>query len=159
MQFKSPPGLHELANYIKLDDYLKEITFSLLMLLGLWIYYHRGINIWLLISVCSLFAYFWTYYRWYDDIIILIPIITLFRMTKAIHFSEKTKLLSGLLLVISIILSIAPGGHYLFPGPFDDLYIYSQFIAWISVFAFLLKISLNERARVTYKESVGLEIA
>jgi hypothetical protein len=57
---------------------------SLFVLLGsgAWVYRHRTIDIWLLIGVVALVARFWTYHRWYDDLILLLPLVTLCRLAK-----------------------------------------------------------------------------
>ena len=53
-----------------------------LFALGVWTYYHRSGDIWVLISVAGLVARFWTYHGWYDDLLILPSLITLFRIVK-----------------------------------------------------------------------------
>jgi hypothetical protein len=38
--------------------------------------------LWLLLGVTALVARFWTYHRWYDDLLILLPMIALFRIAQ-----------------------------------------------------------------------------
>jgi len=58
------------------------LTLVLLGALGIWVYRHRNLEIWLLLGVCGVIARLWTYHRVYDDILILLPTIATFRIYK-----------------------------------------------------------------------------
>ncbi|MCI0627900.1 MAG: DUF2029 domain-containing protein [Acidobacteria bacterium] len=57
---------------------------SLLVLgaLGVWVYRHRRIDLWLLLAVSAVVARIWTYHRLYNDLLILFPMIACFRIAK-----------------------------------------------------------------------------
>ena len=119
-----------------LGDYTLPAMFFVLLALGLWTYHYRHVDLWLLLGVSSLVARFWTYHRWYDDLLILLPIIALFRLSK--RDASINGQLAGALLGITLLASIAPGGLYLFPEPWNTRYVNGQVIVWGVVLIFLL---------------------
>ena len=138
-------GLESLASYASL--------FALL-LLGAWIRLNRKADIWLIISVTAIIARLWTYHAWYDDLLIAPAIITLFRITKT---TSLTGYLPGLFKVItyaSILLMLAPGGHYLLPTPFKDLYIAAQALTWVILLVILAWLA-HKRIAPAGNEAVG----
>jgi len=54
----------------------------LLVLLGLWIRWHRRSDPWLLFGVTAIVARLWTDHQLFDDLLILVPLVTLFRLLK-----------------------------------------------------------------------------
>jgi hypothetical protein len=86
-------------------------------------------------------ARLWTYHGWYDDLLILLPMIALFRWIKQREEVDGYTLLAGALLGTTLVVTIAPGGVYLLPEPFKTLYIGLQALVWITDLAFLLSIA------------------
>jgi hypothetical protein len=123
---------------------------SLLMLagLGVWVFFNRKADLWLLIGVSAIFARFWTYHRWYNDLLLLLPLISLYRLTRHNESSDMVKVTAGTLFAICLILSIAPGGLYLFPYPFNLTYVYVQIAVWVTVLIFLIAQAFQDRQRV-----------
>ena len=109
----------------------------LLTALGLWTYLHRHVDCWLLLGVTALAARLWTYHRWYDDLLILLPMVALFRITKT-GPSDGSDILAGVLLAVSVLAMLAPGGLYLFPSPWNTIYLSVQVFVWLAVLFFLL---------------------
>lgn len=96
-------------------------------------------------GVTALVTRFWTYHQWYDDLLILLPMITLFRIIKRGEPSNGDDVMAGMLLAITMLLMIAPGGLYLFPPPWNRVYVQVQVFVWILVFIFLLYFAQQER--------------
>ncbi len=113
---------------------------------GLWAYRHRHGSPWLLMSVAALVSRFWMYHRWYDDLILLVPMVALFQISHRGPYPDGRDVVAGVLLGLTILLSLAPGGRYLFPAPWDDLYAAGQLVAWGAVSLFLLGQARYERA-------------
>ncbi|MGH7960322.1 MAG: hypothetical protein ACRERD_00665, partial [Candidatus Binatia bacterium] len=113
---------------------------SLLVLgaLGVWIYYHRRVDFWLLLGVTALVALFWAYHGWYDDLLMLLPIVALFRIAKQSASTDRGGVVAGALLALTLLTTLAPGGSYLLPQPWNILYGTGQIIVWTMVFIFLL---------------------
>lgn len=128
-----------------LENHLLPAMFVVLLALGWWTYSHRHVDLWLLLGVSGLVARFWAYHRWYDDLLILLPMIALFRLTKRGAFVDGVKVLAGALLGITMLASIAPGGLYLLPAPWNKLYMDGQVIVWGVVLVFLLNRAWREK--------------
>jgi hypothetical protein len=75
-------NLHSWLGALGLEAWNIPASLLLLLTLGVWIYCHRHNDLWLLLGVTALVARFWTYHGWYDDLIILLPMMALFRMAE-----------------------------------------------------------------------------
>lgn len=128
-----------------LEEYILPAMFLVLMALGFWTYYCRHVDLWLLLGVAGLVARFWAYHRWYDDLLILLPMVALFRLTRRGSLVDGVKVLAGALLGITMLASIAPGGLYLLPAPWNTLYVDGQVIVWGVVLVFLLNRAWREK--------------
>jgi len=128
-----------------LDDYLLPAMFLVLLALGCWTYSHRHVDLWLLLGVSGLAARFWVYHRWYDDLLILLPMVALFRIVKQGSSSDRIKVSAGMLLGISMLASMAPGGLYLLPPPWNMLYVDGQIVVWLVMLVFLLDRAWREK--------------
>jgi len=109
------------------------VSMALLLLLGTWTYWHRDADLWVLIGVAGIVARLWTYHGWYDDLLILPAMISLFRSVKKDH-----DLLAFGLLGITLAVMTAPGMQYLLPPPYKDVGLGFQVLVWFALLAFLL---------------------
>ncbi len=120
---------------------------SLLLLcsLGLWVCLHRRVDPWILIGTTGIVARLWTYHGWYDDLLILLPMIALIRTVKLQAGADVHAVTAGVLLGATLAVSIAPGGLFLLPPPFSSYYVGLQTLIWISDLAFLLVVARRDR--------------
>jgi hypothetical protein len=88
--------------------------------------------------VTAYVARFWAYHRWYDDALILLPMVTLFRIAKQGPTDFGGDIVAGFLLGITLLAVLAPGGLFLFPPPWDMWYVTAQISVWFAGLAFLL---------------------
>jgi hypothetical protein len=131
-------NLHVWLGSVGLKEWIFPTSLALLLALGLWSYRYRHIDIWILMSVTSFIARFWTYHRWYDDALILLPIVTLFRIAKRRPSNQAEDVIAGGLLGATLLLMLAPGGLFLLPPPWNTVYVFGQVIVWIVTLVFLL---------------------
>lgn len=129
---------HSWLETIKLEGLEGTSSLIALMILGFWIYRNRRTDIWILMSVTAVVARFWTYHMWYDDLLILLPMVALFRIANQHTPVAAADWLAGPLLAITMLSLIAPGGLYLFPMPWNTLYVVLQTITWVAVLIFLI---------------------
>jgi hypothetical protein len=136
--------LPSLLRILGLENWSLPASLLVLAGLGVWIYYHRQGDLWLLLGVTGLIARSWTYHRWYDDVVILLPMVAFFRVAKQ-AFVVRERVIAGALLAITLLAMLAPGGFYLFPPPWNILYVVGQIVVWIIGLIFLLDMTRRER--------------
>jgi len=95
-------------------------------------------------GVTAYVARFWTYHRWYDDALILLPMVTLFRIAKRGPSGHVDDVIAGTLLGVTLLLMLAPGGLFLLPAPWNTVYVWGQVIVWIVTLVFLLGLAQAE---------------
>lgn len=124
-----------------LDIMQWSMLFSILLLggLGIWILVRRHADIWVLLGVTAIISRIWTYHQLYDDLLIFIPIVALFRISQKDIAREKG------LDVIAILLIIASWAGLLAPGtllrlsfPIGTPFRVGQTLIWGGMLCFLL---------------------
>ena len=83
-------------------------------------------------------ARLWTYHGWYDDLLFLIPMIALFRLAKQ-GTTDRQKVWAGSLFAAMVLSTLAPGGLYLLPVPWNQAFVTVQLLVWAAACAFLLR--------------------
>jgi hypothetical protein len=138
-------NLHSLLAALGLENWSLPASLLVLAALGAWIYRHRHGDIWLLLGVTALVARFWTYHGWYDDLLILLPMIALFRVAKQAPVARE-RIVSGALLAMTLLFMLAPGGLYLLPPPLNTFYMIGQTIILFIGLIVLLDLTSRERS-------------
>jgi len=142
-------NLHVWLGSLGLKEWILPTSLALLLALGLWSYRYRHIDIWILMGVTSYVARLWTYHRWYDDALILLPMVTLFRIAKRGPSENAGDVVAGVLLGVTLLLMLAPGGLFLLPPPWNTVYVFGQVIVWIVTLVFLLGQAQTEHRMMT----------
>lgn len=97
-------NIHIWLHTLALDELMLPASLLLLAGLGVWTFRCRRADIWLLSGVAALTARVWTYHRSYDDVLILIPMVVLFRLIKRGQARNLTRrILSGGLLALNLL--------------------------------------------------------
>jgi hypothetical protein len=76
-------NLHVWLGMLGLQEWILPASLLVWLVLGFWIHQHRDADVWLLLGVAAIVACFWTYHRWYDDVLLLLPMVALFRRWQA----------------------------------------------------------------------------
>ncbi len=134
----SQSNIHSWFSAQEIDQWASPVSLAVLALLGIWIRMHRNADPWLLISVVAIVSRIWTYHGWYDDLLIAPAMIALFRIAKSKNTGSKLQASLRISLFITILFMTAPGGLYLFPSPWKELYIAVQVFIWLSLLVFLI---------------------
>ena len=132
-------NLHQWMSSIGLDEWIPHASLSMLVLLGWWLYYNRNKDICLLMGVTAIVSRIWTYHAPYDDILILISMIALFRIAKQGPSRGGEDVIAGILLTIIWFSVLSPGRLLTFPSPWDLMFIIGQTIVWFAILIFLFK--------------------
>lgn len=131
-------NLHSWLATLGLEQWNTLASLITLAALGGWVYCCRKKDIWLLISVTGIFTRLWTYHGWYDDLLMLPAIIALFRIAKRGASHDELGAIAGILFGMTVCLMIAPGGKFILPPPWNELYMGTLTIIWIFVLIFLI---------------------
>lgn len=120
---------------VGLSHWSTMLSLVLLAVLGAWMYIHRSVDLWVLLGVTGVMARFWTYHAWYDDILLLLPLLALYLIAKN---DERWRLI-GYATAGGLMLSLlAPGGLYALPGLWKTAYVGFQLSIWLSALAILV---------------------
>ena len=137
-----------------LKQWMLSAALFTLLALGLWTWRYRRADVWLLLGVTALVARFWTYHRMYDDQLILVPMIALFRLVRHGARPDGSDVTAGLLLAVNWAAMLTPVRtlqvQAQYPGIFGPLYLAAEAghsIVWLAVLAFLLREAWQERNR------------
>jgi hypothetical protein len=132
-------NLHSVLSYFRYVDLILPATLLVLGVLGLWVWVYRKGPIWILIGVTALVARFGMYHGWYDDVILLLPLIALYRIFKGEGSpGPRFRLAAGILLATMSASLLAPGGAYALPFPWNNVSVILQTVIWLGVLLFLL---------------------
>lgn len=113
---------------------------SLLVFLsiGLWAYRHRHSDLWLLLGIVALASRLWTYHQFADDVLILFPLIALFRIASRGRVENGNDVTAGLLLAAMMLFMLLPAQMLSFPSPWNFPFSIGHPLIWTIGLAFLL---------------------
>ena len=115
--------------------------------LGAWVHRHRRADPWLLLGVTGIVARLWTYHRVYDDLLIFLPMLTLWRIAR----SGRSVGWASALLAASVVAMLIPARLAVSRWAWAFSAVHT--LVWIAVLLFLLGRARRERAQLT---AVGL---
>jgi hypothetical protein len=110
----------------------------ILAALGWWIYRHRRLDIWLLLGVTALVARLWTYHALYDDLLIMLPLIALYRMAQTDRSSARADVASAVMFAIVFLALLMPARLHSLPAPWNWPFNIGNPIVWLAALIFLL---------------------
>jgi hypothetical protein len=71
--------------------------------------------------------------------------VALFRIAKRGRAAGGGDVAAGVLLAATLLTTLAPGGLYLFPPPWKQLFVAAQVLVWVVVLVFFLDRARRER--------------
>jgi hypothetical protein len=134
--------VHSALFALGLQQWAMPASLLLLAALGLWTWRSRTADIWILMGVAAIIARIWTYHGVYDDVLILVPMVALFRIATS-RVAGSYDVMAAVLLAATIAVMSAPGR--LLGGGSSALYIVAHVAVWLAVLAFLVRVELGWR--------------
>lgn len=125
--------VHDLFSSLGLRSWNLWVSLVILVLLGIWIYRHRHVDLWVLLGATAIVARMWIYHRWYDDLLFLLPLICLFRITRSPQYSLWEKNTAGVLFLWLWAFLLAPGILYTISS---NLLLGVQISGWLATLLF-----------------------
>ena len=107
--------------------------------LGLWLYRYRTVDLWVRIAVIAIVTRFWAYHRLYDDVLIVLAFVALWRIATS-GTSKRVALdraAATALIATSMLFMLLPARLGTAPAPWRQLFEVSHTVTWLGVLAFL----------------------
>lgn len=121
-----------------LDRWLIPASLGLLFGLGAWIWRHRNADPWQLLAVSAIIARMWTYHHHYDDVLLLFPLIALFRGVGTARDQGHRDVLGMAVLMLLWAFSVAPAQALAAPEPWGTLFKGAKTATWLVTLGILL---------------------
>jgi hypothetical protein len=106
--YEGTANLHRWLAAAGLEAWLLPASLIALAAFGGWIYRNRHSDLWLLLGVAAIVARFWTYHRQYDDVLMLLPALALFRLVKRAPSGTAVDVVAGSLLALIVATFMTP---------------------------------------------------
>jgi len=147
--------IHLVLHYSGLGNWQYPVSMLSIALFAVWSFVHRRQDPWLLLGVTAIVARLWTYHGLYDDMLFVIPMVTLFRMTKEATKSNRD-VMAAVLLGSNVLVMLLPSRmHYIWLPPWPAVFAWAHGIVWAATFVFLLIQAGGERKRQVGKEGLA----
>lgn len=130
-------NIHKLLYLVGAESWMMPGSVMMLLVAGVWVYVYRTADWWLLVGVAALVARFWIHHRPYDDILLILPLIALFRVSKRSVEGDWDVIAAIGLAVLWALLQIPTWAFYILPQPAPMIIEIAQITVWICVLVFL----------------------
>ncbi|HEY7471630.1 MAG TPA: glycosyltransferase 87 family protein [Gemmatimonadota bacterium] len=102
--FSGYANLHTWLGDIGLRSWILPASGAVFALHGLWAWRHRGADPWIAIGVAAIVARLWAYHQVYDDLLLIFPLIALYRLAGGSEHSRG----AAILFALSAVMLAAP---------------------------------------------------
>jgi len=148
---------HSVLSSLGFARFSTRATFGLLALAGLLVGLMRRGPPWALAGVTAIIARLYAYHAWYDDVLLLVPIVALARIvTGSDKESPGRERLAGLLLVANLLAMLAPGGVYSLPRVPANVYVIAHTLVILVTLGLLVASARGRRESQTSGTDSGL---
>ncbi len=137
-------NLQSVLSALDLKEWVLPAILFLLVGLALWVLLHRRCSVWILAGVTAIVARSAMYHGWYDDVILLLPLIALYHATGPL-FPARGRVVAGFFFGLFAASLLAPGGVYLLPHPWNNIYVLAQTGVLFLVLGFLVWLARQSR--------------
>jgi glycosyl transferase family 87 len=131
-------NIHTWLGLAGLEQFLLPASLLVLLAAGAWTWWYRRGDIWILLGVAAIVSRFWSYHRWYDDILMLVPLITLLRMIVSREATGRADWIAIALMVSIWAFGLAPEQVRTAPAPWGQIFKVIKATTWLATLAVLL---------------------
>lgn len=122
------------------------VSVGLLLALAAWVHRYRRADAWIVLGVTALVARLFIHHRLYDDMLVLLPMVTLFRIARSGPRTDGGDVMAGLLFAAVWVSLHAPASWLQEPPPLSAVMEAVQSAVWLSVLVFLLGEARRDRS-------------
>jgi len=121
-----------------LQRFILPASLLVLLVAGGWTWWRRDADPWGLLAVAAIVARVWSYHRWYDDILMLLPVLALLRMIAAQGASGRSDRAAMVLVALLWGFAILPAQLFAGRVPLSGAIKAAKTTVWMATFAVLL---------------------
>ena len=140
-------NIHDWLGALGLSRWNLPASLIMLLITGGVVFIYRTVDVWILLGICAVVARLWTYHLVYDDLLAVLPLIALFRLTKTQSHNPYYQTLSGVLFGVAWGISLMPAEFRLMAFPFNAIFRYGQVSIWLIMMLFLLSWAQRLKSR------------
>jgi hypothetical protein len=134
------PSVHLLLAWLGLEDWTMVASLFLLTATGAWLWHRRDADPWLVLGAAAIVARFWTHSRAYDDALLLVAALALFRA--ALLTDGRTRRLAALLFVGAWAVLLTPTWAFYNLPPATTILLHAGHTAlWLAAFVFVVAVT------------------
>jgi hypothetical protein len=131
-------SIHAWLVDLHLRDLILWSSVIVVAVFGIWMFRNRRADLWLLVGVAALVARFWAYHRSYDNILLLLPMISLYRLVRSGPNPTGSDVTAGVLLALLWTFSVAGAPPMRFSAE-TAAFEWAETAVWLAVLVFLLR--------------------
>jgi hypothetical protein len=131
-------SIHAWLVDLHLRDWILWSSLIVVVVFGIWVFRNRRAELWLLVGVAALVARFWAYHRSYDNLLLLLPMISLYRLARSAPHGTGSDVTAAVLLVLLWTLSVAGAQSMIFSARIIA-FQWAETAVWLAVLVFLLR--------------------
>jgi hypothetical protein len=137
-------NIHKWLAAAGLETWALPASVAILIGFAFWVYRHRTTDFWILAGVAALVTRLFIHHRLYDDMLVVVPLITLFQLARRGPDRAGTDVAAGALFAATWVTLLAPAS--LLNVPYLSLAMESgQSLVWLAVVAFLVGMAKRHR--------------
>ena len=129
---------------VGMADRAPVVSILVLAALGGWILAHRNTDLWVRIGVTAIVARLWMYHWHYDDLLVVLPMIALFRIAK-MHPRHDVAAAAGVLFAINIPATLLLARWQEAASFAGWLFVWGHPIVWVCDLVFLAVVAARMR--------------
>ena len=129
-------GYRDVNSLLQLTGWRVPSTLLDVVLLGLWgawVHRHREADRWILLGATALFTRFWTYHRVYDDVLVFVGEVALFRIATGATADRPAMRQLADAPVRAGFVMLWPARLLVLPGPAGLVFRAGHVLVWVTV--------------------------
>lgn len=141
------------------------VSLVVFLALGIWLYRYRYVDLWVRLGVVAIATRFWSYHRLYDDVLIVLAFVALWRIATAVpgkadpvdpHSVDiagrvgHDRAVAATLIATSMLFMLLPARLGTGPEPWHQIFDISHVVTWLAMLAFLLWFAHRTRSCAAY---------
>ena len=152
-------NLHKWLELLRLDAWMLPASLLAFLALGAWIYRHRRTERWTALAVAALVARLWFHHWAYDDVLLILPMVALYRIARRGPAADGRDVVAALSFAALWAIGLAPVRAFSFDVTPPEWLHWTvevvQSTVWLATLAFLLYVAERLRAESSLGSDAG----